>query len=96
MLLCLLGVQSCYLSVMGSRISGVLDIITPGDNGALTNVGDGKGFAEAMKRYWKLWLFSSEEYHQLKRKIRENDVKNYDWDTIISEPEQMFTTSTFS
>lgn len=92
----LLEAQSCGLPVVGSRIPGILDVITAGDNGALINVGDVKGFAKAMKRYWEFWSFSSEEYYQLKREIREKIVKNYEWDMIISKLEQMFRISTFS
>lgn len=91
----LLEAQSCGLPVVGSRIHGIIDVVADGNNGALVDIGDVKGFAEAIKRYYEFWLSSSDEYYKLRRKIRGSTVKNYDWEVILGKLEQMFKTCTF-
>lgn len=88
--LCLLEAQSCGLPVIGSRISGIVDVVLNGKTGQLVEVGDIKGFSEAIKDYYALWRSSPKEYYALNKSIREHIIKNYDWSIIIDKLEEMF------
>ena len=87
--LSILEAQSCGLPVVGSKIPGISDVIINEKTGHLINVGDIKGFAGAIKKYYELWRASPEEYHRLNMKIREHILKNYNWDIIIDRFEEM-------
>ena len=88
--LSLLEAQSCGLPVVGSNIPGISDVVINGKTGCLVNVGDVKGFAEAVKKYYELWRDSPEEYYNMNKAIREHIVRNYDWNIIIDRLEEMF------
>jgi len=86
----LLEAQSCGLPVVGSKIFGILDVVINGKTGYLMNVGDIKGFAESIKKYYELWCNSSREYYNMNKAIREHITRNYDWNIIIEKIEKMF------
>ena len=86
----LLEAQSCGLPVIGSKIPGISDVVVNGETGCLVNVGDVRGFAEAIKKYYELWRASPEEYYNMNKAIREHIIRNYDWNIIIDRLEVMF------
>ena len=88
--LSLLEAQSCGLPVVGSKIPGIFDVIINGKTGCLVNVGNVKGFAEAIKKYYELWRDSPEEYYNMNKTIRDHIVRNYDWNIVIDRLEVMF------
>jgi len=85
----LLEAQSCGLPAVGSKIPGISDVVINGKTGCLVNVGDIKSFAETIKKYYELWRGSPKEYYKINKAIREHIVKNYDWNIIINELEEM-------
>jgi len=85
-----LEAQSGGLPVIGSKIPGIFDVVINGETGCLINVGDVKGFAGAVKKYYELWRRSPEEYYKTNKAIRRYIVKNYDWQTVIERLEAMF------
>jgi len=84
-----LEAQSCGLPVVGSRIPGIMDVIKDRENGRLVAVNDIKGFATAIKEYYLLWKESPEKYYELNKNIREKIIRQYDWDEIICEIENL-------
>ena len=91
----LLEAQSCGLPIVGSKIPGIVDVISDGNNGLLIDMYDVRSFAEAIKKYFELWSFSYEEYRDLKKKIREHVKIHYDWEIILIKLEEMFRESAF-
>jgi len=77
------------LPVVGSRIPGIMDVIKDCENGRLVAVNDIKGFATVIKEYYLLWKESPEKYYELNKNIREKIIRQYDWNKIICEIENL-------
>ena len=85
----LLEAQSCGLPAVGSRIPGISDVIINEENGHLIRIGDVKGFAKAIEKWYELWRSSPEAYRKLNKKVRDHIKKNYDWSIVIEMMEKM-------
>jgi glycosyltransferase involved in cell wall biosynthesis len=86
----LLEAQSCGLPSLGSRISGITDIIIERETGRLIDSFDIKGFVDAIIHYHELWCTSPNDYTSLREQIRQSIVSRYDWKKSVEAIERMF------
>jgi len=89
----LLEAQSCGLPCVGTKIPGISDIVVENKTGHLVDLHDIEAFANAIIEYYNLWLDSRENYHLLKRQIRDETAKKYDWKKAVTHFEKMIQTS---
>lgn len=76
----LLEAMACGTPVVGSRIGGIQDVVTP-DVGALVPAADPQALAEAVRRI----LAEPAKWDEMSLAARERVANQYDWDQIGSQ-----------
>lgn len=80
-----LEAMACGLPIVASKIGGVPDIVKDGENGLLVPPRDSEALADAI-----IYLLENEDVRRKMSKRGREMVKNYSWDKIAEQYEEVY------
>jgi phosphatidylinositol alpha-1,6-mannosyltransferase len=66
---------------IAAGIEGILDVVSPGENGILVESGDSEGFARAIESF----NADRSKLAQLSRRTREHTIKTFSWQSVAEQ-----------
>lgn len=87
-----LEAQACGLPTVAANVSGPSDIVVDGVTGILIPREDPRSLVSAIRECHMLWSGNYERYREMCVRARENAVKRFDWDIIVSRLYDMLMT----